>query len=129
MILPTEAQWEYAARAGETGPYSGGMLDEVAWYRGNSESETHPVGTKKPNAWGLHDMLGNVREWCADWYESELKGGVDPRGAASGSYRVSRGGGWDSHANNCRVALRGNNDPTLSFSNRFGFRVARSSVP
>jgi formylglycine-generating enzyme required for sulfatase activity len=129
MVLPTEAQWECAARAGETGPYSGGALDEVAWYYSNSESKPHPVGTKKPNAWGLHDMHGNVREWCADWYESELEGGVDPRGAASGSGRVFRGGSWYGSAYNCRVAYRSDYyGPSLS-SNDFGFRVARSSVP
>jgi formylglycine-generating enzyme required for sulfatase activity len=128
MILPTEAQWEYAARAGETGSYSGGTLDEVAWYGDNSGNETHPVGTKKPNAWNLHDMHGNVREWCADFYESELERGVDPRGAASGAYRVLRGGGWHSNAYFCRVAVRGNYYPTNSYD-YIGFRVARSSIP
>ena len=128
MVLPTEAQWEYAARAGETGPYSGGTLDEVAWYGQNSGSETHPVGTKKPNAWGLHDMSGNVWEWCADLYASELEGGGDPRGPNSGSVRVNRGGSWFSYASSCRVALRSNVAP--SFRNYdVGFRVARSSVP
>jgi formylglycine-generating enzyme required for sulfatase activity len=130
IVLPTEAQWEYAARAGETGPYSGGMLDEVAWYRDNSESETHPVGTKKPNAWGLHDIHGNVWEWCADSYTSKLEGGVDPQGAASGAYRVIRGGSWNSIAFICRVALRYviSYGPSISYNN-IGFRVARSSVP
>jgi formylglycine-generating enzyme required for sulfatase activity len=127
MVLPTEAQWEYAARAGETGPYSGGTLDEVAWYKDNSGSETHPVGTKKPNAWGLHDMQGNVCEWCADWYTSELKGGVDSRGAASGTGRVVRSGGWANNAFGCRVANRSNFDS--SDSSIFGFRIALSSVP
>ncbi len=122
MVLPTEAQWEYAARAGEAGRVSGGTLDEVAWYDGNSGSETHPVGTKKPNAWGLHDMIGNVSEWCADCYESELEGGVDPRGAAS------RGGGWNDNAYYCRVASRLNYGPSYSPYD-IGFRVARSSVP
>jgi len=65
--LPTEAEWEYAARAGVAGPYAG-RLDDIAWYAANSEDETHPVGQKKPNAWGLYDMEGNVREWVADWY-------------------------------------------------------------
>ena len=128
MVLPTEAQWEYAARAGEAGRVSGGTLDDVAWYYGNSGSETHPVGTKQPNAWGLHDMIGNVWEWCADCYESELKGGVDPRGAASGTYRVFRGGSWRYYAFSCRVADRGNFGPS-STGYDVGFRVARSSVP
>jgi formylglycine-generating enzyme required for sulfatase activity len=78
--LPTEAEWEYAARAGETGP---GGLDEVAWYAGNSEDETHPVGQKKPNAWGLYDMLGNVREWVEDQYARDYYGRspvADPTG-------------------------------------------------
>ncbi len=127
MVLPTEAQWEYAARSGEAGMYSGGALDEVAWYAGNSGSETHPVGTKKPNAWGLHDMHGNVWEWCADRYEGELKGGVDPQGASSGANRVLRGGSWSDFADNCRVAYRYYRSPSYSF-NSIGFRVARSSV-
>jgi formylglycine-generating enzyme required for sulfatase activity len=128
MALPTEAQWEYAARAGDAGMYSGGILDEVAWYWDNNGDETHPVGTKKPNAWGLHDMLGNVCEWCADWYEKELEGGVDPQGAVSGAYRVLRGGRWDLKAIYCRVASR--NFYSQSYiGSRIGFRVARSSVP
>ncbi|MDH4443513.1 MAG: formylglycine-generating enzyme family protein [Akkermansiaceae bacterium] len=128
MVLPTEAQWEYAARAGEAGRVSGGTLDDVAWYRGNSGSETHPVGTKQPNAWGLHDMIGNVSEWCADCYESELEGGVDPRGAASGTDRVLRGGSWLYYAGYCRVASRYGDGPSCT-SGSIGFRVARSSVP
>jgi formylglycine-generating enzyme required for sulfatase activity len=128
MVLPTEAQWEYACRAGAPGPYSGGSIGEMAWYRDNSGRKTRPVGTKKPNAWGLHDMHGNVREWCADWYASGLQGGVDPQGANSGTNRVNRGGGWYGNANNCRVADRNNGDPS-STNNVIGFRVARSSVP
>ena len=127
MVLPTETQWEYGARAGEAGMYSGGTLDEVAWYAGNSGSETHPVGTKKPNAWGLHDMSGNLWEWCADWYERELKGGIDPQGASSGTNRVFRGGSWNRIAGNCRVAYRNNDVPSRS-SFSIGVRVARSSV-
>ena len=129
MVLPTEAQWEYACRAGETGPYSGGSIDQVAWYHENSASKTHDVGTKKANTWGLHDMHGNVWEWCADWYASELKGGVDPRGAASGAGRVGRGGGWGGGANFCRVADRNDFRGPSSTSSNIGFRVARSSVP
>jgi formylglycine-generating enzyme required for sulfatase activity len=129
MALPTEAQWEYACRAGETGPYSGDTLDEVAWYDENSGEQTHPVGEKKPNAWGLHDMQGNVWEWCSDWYTSYLAGGVDPKGPASGSVRVVRGGGWGVVAYYCRVAYRNGDVPTLSVSSSLGFRVVRSSVP
>ena len=106
MVLPTEAQWEYACRAGETGPYSGDSIDQVAWYDGNTGSKTHSVGTKKSNAWGLHDMHGNVWEWCADWYDDSLSGGTDPSGASSGVYRVNRGGSWYSVAARCRAALR-----------------------
>ncbi len=123
LALPTEAQWEYACRAGETGPYSGGTLDEVAWYDGNSGGTTHPVGNKKANAWGLHDMHGNVWEWCADWYEDELPGGTDPAGAASGVNRVLRGGSWYRNAANCRAALRNGYTPDIRFST-LGFRPA-----
>ncbi len=106
FALPTEAQWECACRAGENGPYSGGSLEEVGWYEGNSGSETHEVGQKKPNAWGLHDMHGNVWEWCADWYDETLKGGVDPTGPTSGVNRVFRGGSWFLHAVLCRADSR-----------------------
>jgi formylglycine-generating enzyme required for sulfatase activity len=106
FALPTEAQWEYACRAGEKGPYSGGSLDEVGWYVANSGSETHEVGMKKANAWGLHDMHGNVWEWCADWHEDMLKGEGDPSGPTSGSGRVSRGGSWSGRASFCRAAER-----------------------
>jgi formylglycine-generating enzyme required for sulfatase activity len=127
MTLPTEAQWEYAARAGEPGPYSGGTLDQVGWYGENSGVKTHAVGGKKPNGWGLHDMHGNVYEWCTDWYDKQLTNSTDPAGAASGTRRVFRGGGWGSFAVYCRVAYRNNGN--LSYSgNDLGFRVARSSV-
>lgn len=106
FALPTEAQWEYACRAGGKGPYSGGSLDEVGWYNGNSGSKIHEVGQKKPNAWGLQDMHGNVLEWCADWYAERLQGGVDPTGPSSGADRVNRGGSWNSYAYVCRAAER-----------------------
>jgi formylglycine-generating enzyme required for sulfatase activity len=101
FALPTEAQWEYACRAGEKGPYSGGSLDEVGWHEGNSDwdgdHQVRGVGLKEPNAWGLCDMHGNVREWCADWYAEALQGGVDPRGPDSGDERVVHGSYyWDS---------------------------------
>jgi formylglycine-generating enzyme required for sulfatase activity len=105
--LPSEAQWEYACRAGEKGSYSGSSLDEVGWYRGNSGNKTHDVGQKKPNAWGLYDMHGNVSEWCADWYADTLQGGVDPTGPQSGDFRVDRGGSSYQPARYCRAAYRG----------------------
>ena len=93
--LPTEAEWEYAARAGTSGDRYLADLNEIAWYRDNGGDRTHPVGGKRPNSWGLHDMLGNVWEWVADWYGDYPGGSVtDPRGAASGSYRVDRGCSW-----------------------------------
>ncbi len=91
MALPTEAQWEYACRAGERGPYPDSGLDALAWYHDNSGGTTKPVATKRPNAWGIYDMLGNVDEWCADWSGDASPSGVDPTGPAEGVRRVSRG--------------------------------------
>ena len=123
IALPTEAQWEYACRAGETGAYSGGTIDQVAWYDDNSGSKTHAVGTKKQNAWGLHDMHGNVREWCEDWYGDKLSGGTNPSGSSSGVHRVNRGGSWYGNAAICRAAFRSRNDPG-SRDDYLGFRPA-----
>jgi formylglycine-generating enzyme required for sulfatase activity len=128
MALPTEAQWEYACRAGEKGPYSGGTIDEVAWYENNSDSRTHAVGTKKANAWGLHDMHGNVWEWCQDWFCDKLSGGFDPIGPYFGEYGVFRGGSSNEDDIGCRAAIRGMNDRYLT-SEFLGFRVTRISVP
>ncbi len=123
FALPTEAQWEYACRAGETGLYSEGTVKEVAWYDGNSAGKPHNVGTKKANAWGLHDMHGNVLEWCADWYDGKLQSGSDPSGPSSGVIRVLRGGAWNDGAACCRAAFRYGNYPGFrDFST--GFRPA-----
>jgi hypothetical protein len=122
--LPTEAQWEYACRAGERGPYSGGDLDAVGWFLDNAGRKTHEVGTKAPNAWGLHDMHGNVLEWCADWISSKLSGGMDPQGpdvGAFGDFRVLRGGSWDRPPQACRAAIR---FWSRGGDNRTGFRPA-----
>ncbi len=129
--LPTEAQWEYACRAGTDGPYGGTrMLDGMGWYDGNSGHQTHPVGQKKPNAWGLFDMHGNVWEWCRDWYTDTLPGDrvADPSGPNSGSFRVIRGGSWISTAGYCRSAFRNSREPG-SRHNFLGFRLALSAVP
>ena len=110
--LPTEAQWEYACRAGSTEAYSGN-LDDMAWYYDNSGGVSHPVRTKKPNAWGLYDMHGNACEWCADWYGVYPDESVtDPIGPSNGVKRVNRGGGFgESAPGACRSANRGNFDP------------------
>ncbi|MDR2162304.1 MAG: formylglycine-generating enzyme family protein [Desulfovibrio sp.] len=119
--LPTEAEWEYAARAGLSGPDSlsadGAALDRLAWYAQNSGNATHPVGQKEPNAWGLHDMLGNVHEWVQDWFEAGYYADsppTDPTGPASGTLRVRRGGSWGDDANNCRLARRAFDVPDSS---------------
>ena len=126
--LPTEAQWEYACRAGTTGDYAG-SLDAMGWYNQNSGNTTHPVGQKQPNAWGLYDMHGNVWQWCLDWYGNYPGGSMtDPTGPASGPYRVIRGGGWNNPADYCRSADRGAEAPGNRSSN-LGFRLALSSVP
>lgn len=122
--LPTEAQWEYACRAGEKGPYSGGSLQEVAWFNKNSGFQIHDVAQKKPNAWGLHDMHGNVWEWCADWYGYTLKGGVDPVGPRSGDTRVRRGGDWSNDGSYCRTSGRRLRGHEGYRSENLGFRLA-----
>jgi formylglycine-generating enzyme required for sulfatase activity len=122
--LPTEAEWEYAARAGTTGDYAGN-LDELGWYDKNAGGTTHPVGQKRPNAWGLYDMHGNVWEWVSDWSASYPAGSVtDPTGASSGAYRVFRGGSWGGTAGYCRSADRGRVRPGDRGGN-LGFRLLR----
>jgi formylglycine-generating enzyme required for sulfatase activity len=129
--LPTEAEWEYAARGGAQSrgyKYSGSnSVDEVAWYAGYSEYKTHPAGTKKANELGIYDMSGNVYEWCSDWYgaySSEAQ--TNPKGPSSASARVARGGSWNHSASSCRVACRGADAPGTR-SNLMGFRLARNS--
>ncbi len=125
--LPTEAEWEYAARAGTTGARHG-ELDAIAWHGGNSGNETHGVKGKQANAWGLYDMVGNVWEWCGDWYGDYPTGSVtDPTGPGSGSFRVSRGGSWFGVAWFARSAFRNGLGPGFR-NNDLGFRPALSLV-
>jgi formylglycine-generating enzyme required for sulfatase activity len=130
--LPTEAEWEYACRAGTQTAYSFGdsesELGDYAWYNENSGGTTHPVGGKKPNAWGLYDMHGNVWEWCEDWHDIYPSGSVtDPTGASSGSFRVDRGGSWNISSDYCRSATRIGDAPDSRYDS-LGFRVLRSSI-
>jgi formylglycine-generating enzyme required for sulfatase activity len=127
--LPTEAEWEYACRAGSLTRFGYGedpgytQLGNYAWYDANSSSVTHPVGQKQPNAWGLYDVHGNIYEWCGDWYGTYPGGTVtDPQGPASGSYHVMRGGCWYYGARYCRSANRGSSTPDIRHSS-IGFRV------
>ena len=126
--LPTEAEWEYAARGGNKSngyKYSGSNnIGNVAWYGDNSGSKTHPVGTKSPNELGIYDMNGNVQEWCKDWYGSYSSGSqTNPTGPSTGSHRVSRGGSWCSIARSCRVSNRGIDYPD-NRDDYLGFRLA-----
>jgi len=132
LRLPTEAEWEYACRAGTTTKFSFGDdwrdADRYAWHSGNSGSETHPVGEKLPNAWGLHDVHGNVQEFCADWYDEKYYGRSpkeDPRGPSAGSFRAVRGGSAIFGARQCSSAVRGWYSPS-DRAVQTGFRVCRS---
>ena len=125
--LPTEAEWEYAARGGNKSlhyKYSGsGNIDDVAWYRDNSGSKTHAVGTKTANELGIYDMSGNVSELCSDWWGGYSAGAqTNPQGPSSGSGRVLRGGSWRDIARYCRVSNRDYYDPDRSYID-FGLRL------
>jgi formylglycine-generating enzyme required for sulfatase activity len=130
--LPTEAEWEYACRAGTTTAYNTGwssISDDIGWYNANSGQKSHPVGEKPANSWGLHDMHGNVREWCWDWYgkDSYASGNqTDPIGEVSGSKRVARGGGLGNIAKMVRSAYRFSYSPSYWKDDNLGFRVVRS---
>ena len=130
LSLPSEAQWEYACRAGTTGAFAGtGILDDMGWYSDNIDYETHDVGGKLPNDFGLHDMHGNVFEWCEDvydpsFYDSEFAYGPDPVATSGSGARVIRGGDFNDDALLARSANRLHNYPTLRI-NFFGFRPAR----
>lgn len=132
--LPTEAEWEYACRAGSDTPYYWGSESGIgshAWYDGNSGNKTHPVAQKTPNAWGLYDMSGNVWEWCSDWYGSNFYANSpnnDPVGPDTGSFRVLRGGSWNLNAGHCRSAFRNWSNPDYRFYH-LGFRVVFSRIP
>jgi len=114
--LPTEAEWEYACKAGST-DVRYGELAEIAWYKENSKGSPQQVGSKKPNAWGLHDMLGNVWEWCSDIYDEDVYG----------AYRIFRGGGWYDEARGCMATNRRRSHPTSFRIDDLGFRVARNA--
>ena len=131
--LPTEAEWEYAARGGQKAKgykYSGSdTLSEVGWYKDNAGSKTQEIGKKKANELGIFDMSGNVWEWCYDWYGGySAEGQLNPIGPGSGSYRLIRGGGWYYSAHYCRVAFRNYSDPSTTHS-YLGFRLARTDLP
>ena len=126
--LPTEAEWEYAARGGNKSQgykYSGSnAIDKVAWYTDNSGNKTHEVRTKSPNELSIYDMSGNVWEWCQDWYHSyDASSQTNPSGPSTGSYRVNRGGSWNSLARSCRVSYRLSGSPVFR-SRYLGLRLA-----
>lgn len=115
--LPTEAEWQYACKAGTTGVRYGD-LDLIAWFKNNSQNQTQVVGLKKPNAWGLYDMLGNVWEWCSDLYDTEVYG----------SYRIFRGGGWSDEERSLMATVRRRSHPTKFKIDDLGFRIARNKT-
>ena len=121
--LPTEVEWEYAARAGTEDETQGAKRQEVAWYMNNSGYVTHPVGQKAPNAWGLYDMLGNVWEWVEDWYDEQVQPS-GPKGPASGKQHVLRGGAFSAHEKNVRVFVHAGGPGSVINT---GFRVVRTA--
>jgi formylglycine-generating enzyme required for sulfatase activity len=133
MRLPSEAEWEYACRAGTTTAFNNGSSDDasvgtIAWYNVNSGNQTHAVGGKAANALGLYDMSGNVWEWVNDWYGStyySVSPSTNPLGPVSGTSRVFRGGSWDTVTNGVRSSYRGNDSPVTTYD-AVGFRVARA---
>lgn len=138
--LPTEAQWEYAARSDSASAFAIGeitetdyttvdpVLDIIGWYFGNADGKTHPTAKKAPNLWGLYDMHGNVWEWCVDWYDDYRPGNAtDPVGPGEGIYRVLRGGGWVDSAAECRAGNRFRGDPVTRGSG-VGFRLIRGAM-
>jgi len=130
--LPTEAEWEQAARAGSSTVYTwGDAIDgDYAWYWENSQRSTHPVGSRKPNAFGLHDMPGNVWEWVADWYERnyyQKKINTNPKGPKTGKFRVVRGGSWVNYEDTLHSAFRRWSRPEVRF-NDTGFRCAKDPI-
>jgi formylglycine-generating enzyme required for sulfatase activity len=136
--LPTEAEWEYACRAGTATAYSfgdgPGDLSNYAWIIDNSDGRTHRVGSRKPNPWGLYDMHGNVEEWCSDWYEeygekAEGEVEVDPVGPGAGTTRVLRGGCWYVHPQSCRSASRYSYTPALRITGLLGLRLVSEPKP
>ena len=133
--LPTEAEWEYAVRAGTTGSYFFGditdedefILERYGWFGGNSNGRTHAVGRKLPNPWGLYDVYGNVYEWVEDWHGDYSAESVsDPKGPLSGSLRIIRGGIWSNPAEYCRSAFRNSYTPDNRAVAYIGFRLALS---
>jgi formylglycine-generating enzyme required for sulfatase activity len=125
--LPTEAEWEYACRAGTTTAYNTGDIinDNTGWYSTNSGSKTQQVGLKPANAWGLYDMHGNVWEWCWDWYKEDItEDNTDPTGAVIGFLRVQRGGSWYDFGWNLRSARRDCYTPSFRYYD-IGFRLVR----
>ena len=131
--LPTEAEWEYACRAGTTGDYGGtGVADEMGWYSENAGSMTHPVAGKQPNAWGLFDMHGNVWEWVQDWYLDtyySVSPTDDPTGPTIGTDRVLRGGGWSGWVYSTHSAQRAFGSPTNRYDGGWGGGVRLARTP
>jgi formylglycine-generating enzyme required for sulfatase activity len=132
--LPTEAEWEYACRAGTTTAFNNGnddyknttLVTAVGWYLNNSDNKTHQVGLKNANEWGLYDMHGNVWEWCWDWYKYDITtDNNNPTGAVTGTDRVRRGGSWDFLGEDMRSAQRHAHDPFVRFDD-IGLRLVRS---